>query len=83
MYGWMGVILRVNLTTGTLVKEALNLKDAKDFIGARGLGTKIFCDEVSPKWTRLAREQDYFYDRTSYRNPGRISRRYNVVTKGR
>lgn len=49
MYGWMGKILRVNLTEGTIKCEDLNLKNAKLFIGARGLGTKIFTDEVDPK----------------------------------
>lgn len=49
MYGWMGKILRVNLTEGTIENEALNLKNAKLFLGARGLGTKIFTDEVNPE----------------------------------
>lgn len=38
--GWMGTILRVNLTDGTITKEPLNIKDANDYVGARGLGTK-------------------------------------------
>lgn len=48
MYGWVGKLLRVNLSEGTIKKEALNYKDAKLYIGARGLGTKIFMDEVDP-----------------------------------
>lgn len=46
--GWIGKILRVNLTKGTIEKEPLNMKDAKDYVGARGLGTKMYCDEVDP-----------------------------------
>ncbi|MCL1836479.1 MAG: aldehyde ferredoxin oxidoreductase family protein [Treponema sp.] len=49
MNGWTGTILRVNLTNGEIKKEHLNTADANAFVGARGLGTKIFCDEVSPK----------------------------------
>lgn len=48
MNGWIGTLLRVNLTTGHITKEALNTADAQAFVGARGLGTKIFCDEVDP-----------------------------------
>lgn len=49
MYGWMGKLLRVNLTNGTIKAEALNMKDAGNYLGGRGLGTKIFMDEVDPK----------------------------------
>lgn len=48
MNAWMGKMIRVNLTTGEITKEPLNMTDANDFVGARGLGTKLFCDEVSP-----------------------------------
>lgn len=47
-FGYTGVILRVNLTEKTIAKEALNLEDAHKYIGGRGLGTKIFMDEVHP-----------------------------------
>lgn len=49
MFGWQGTLIRVNLTTGSIKKEPLNPDDAKQFIGARGLGTKILMDEVDPK----------------------------------
>lgn len=49
MNGYTGVIIRVNLSTGSITKEPLNMKAAKDYVGARGLGTKYFCDEVDPK----------------------------------
>lgn len=54
MFGYIGTILRVDLAAGTIAKEPLNLKNAKDYIGARGLGTKIFCDEVDPKVDALS-----------------------------
>lgn len=48
MFGWKGKLLRVNLTDGTIVKENMNMEDAKNFLGGRGLGTKIMMDEVDP-----------------------------------
>lgn len=49
MFGWDGKLLRVNLSDGTISKENLNVEDARNYIGGRGLGTKIFMDEVDPK----------------------------------
>lgn len=48
MFGFRGTLLRVNLTTGEIKKELLNLELAKKYIGGRGLGTKIYYDEVGP-----------------------------------
>jgi len=83
MYGWVGKVLRVNLTTGAISKEATNPKDAALFIGARGLGTKIMTDEVDPKVDPLSPENKLIFA------PGPFSGtfapsggRYNVVTKG-
>ena len=38
-------IARINLTTGEIKVEPLDLKIAQKFIGGRGLGTKILYDE--------------------------------------
>ncbi|BDU72798.1 aldehyde ferredoxin oxidoreductase family protein [Mesoterricola silvestris] len=83
MYGWVGTVLRVNLTTGAITREATNPKDAALFIGARGLGTKIMTDEVDPKVDPLSPENKLIFA------PGPFSGtfapsggRYNVVTKG-
>lgn len=48
MFGYVGKLLRVNLTDKTIKTEALNEKDERLYLGARGLGTKIFMDEVDP-----------------------------------
>jgi aldehyde:ferredoxin oxidoreductase len=82
MNGWIGRLLRVNLTTGEIKKEALNMKDAHDFVGARGLGTKIYCDEVSPKIDPFSSENKIIFmtgplTGTFASSPGR----YEVVTK--
>ncbi len=82
MYGWSGTILRVNLTTGAVSRQATNLKDAALFIGARGLGTKLFVDEVDPKVDAFSPENKLIFA------PGPFSGtfapsggRYHVVTK--
>jgi len=31
--GWIGTVLRINLTTGQITKEPLNMEWAEDFIG--------------------------------------------------
>ncbi|USS40122.1 aldehyde ferredoxin oxidoreductase family protein [Thermococcus aggregans] len=49
MFGYMGKILRVNLTTGEIKVEELKEEDAKNFIGGRGLASKILLEEIDPK----------------------------------
>lgn len=46
MSGYQGKILRINLTQGTIKVEKLDEALAKKYVGGRGLGTKIFADEV-------------------------------------
>jgi len=47
MFGYMGQILRVDLTTGKISAEALKENDRKMFLGGSGLATKYLFDEVS------------------------------------
>jgi aldehyde:ferredoxin oxidoreductase len=82
MNGWMGKILRVNLSAGTIKTEPLNTADARAFLGARGLGTKIYCDEVDPKIDPLSPDNKIIFltgplTGTFASCPGR----YEVVTK--
>jgi aldehyde:ferredoxin oxidoreductase len=82
MNGWIGKLLRINLTSGEIKKEPLNMKDANDFVGGRGLGTKIYCDEVSPKIDPFSPDNKIIYitgplTGTFASCPGR----YEVVTK--
>ncbi len=50
MFGYMGRILRVNLTKGEVSPEALREEDCRMFLGGSGLATKYLFDEV-PKGT--------------------------------
>ena len=83
MDGWIGKVLRVNLSTSKVSTEALDPGLAKDYIGARGLGTKIMTDEVDPKVDPLSPENKLIFV------PGPLTGtfapsagRYTVVTKG-
>jgi aldehyde:ferredoxin oxidoreductase len=83
MNGWTGTTLRVNLTNGDISKEPTNMENARNFFGARGLGTKILYDEVDPKVDALSPENKLIFA------PGPLTGtfgpsvgRYNVVTKG-
>ncbi|MFC1592879.1 aldehyde ferredoxin oxidoreductase family protein [Candidatus Omnitrophota bacterium] len=48
-YGWMGTILRVDLSEGKITKEPLRDDIAHEFIGGRGLNLKILYDETGPE----------------------------------
>jgi len=56
MSGYIGKILRVNLRERSYKVEKLDLDLAKKYIGGRGLGTKLFMDEVDPKVDALSPE---------------------------
>ncbi|MBC7263203.1 MAG: aldehyde ferredoxin oxidoreductase family protein [Chloroflexi bacterium] len=48
MLGYMGKILRVNLTDKRITEEELEEGVARQFLGGRGLGAKILFDELKP-----------------------------------
>ena len=48
MKGWIGKILRVDLTTGVLEDELLDSKVVKDYIGGRGIGIYYLNKEMDP-----------------------------------
>ncbi len=82
MFGWAGTILRVNLSEGTIQKEALNRNDAKLYLGGRGLATKIMIDEVDPQVDPLSPENKLIFmtgplTGTMAASPGR----YMVISK--
>jgi aldehyde:ferredoxin oxidoreductase len=56
MYGWKGIILRVDLSKGECREEILDPKIAKDYIGGRGLGIYYLNKEVDPKCAPLSSE---------------------------
>lgn len=45
MYGWIGTVLRVDLTTGAIGTEPINLEFINGYIGQRGLAAKYCVEE--------------------------------------
>ena len=48
IYSYLGKILRIDLSKNRISEEKLNEKDAKKFIGGKGLGAKLLFDEIDP-----------------------------------
>jgi len=60
-YGWAGTILRVNLTTGKIMKQMLPKDLAVNFIGGRGFNSKLLYDEVAPDVDPLGPDNKLFF----------------------
>ncbi|ABI69001.1 aldehyde ferredoxin oxidoreductase family protein [Syntrophomonas wolfei] len=83
MYAWIGQILRVNLTDATIKKEKLDPALLRNYIGARGLGSKLFMDEVNPQVDPLSPENKIIFMTGPLTGTLAASGgRYNVVTRG-
>ena len=83
MYAWIGQILRVNLTDATIKKEKLDPVLRRNYIGARGLGSKLFIDEVDPQVDPLSPENKIVFMTGPLTGTLAASGgRYNVVTRG-
>jgi len=82
MYGWQGKVLRVNLTTGNIATEALRAGMAEQFIGGRGLGTKMLYDEIDPAADPLSSENKLIFATGPLTGTGApTGGRYMVITK--
>lgn len=60
-YGWVGQVLRINLTEGSIKKEPLNMEWARQYIGGRGLGTKYLFQEIDPRCDPLGPENKVIF----------------------
>ncbi|MFH1486353.1 MAG: aldehyde ferredoxin oxidoreductase family protein [Chloroflexota bacterium] len=56
MFGYMGKLLRVNLTTGKILDDPLDMDAARDYIGGTGYATWIIYREVPAEVAPLAPE---------------------------
>lgn len=82
MYGWIGTILRVNLTTGAITKQPLEPELAKKYIGARGLGARILYQEVAPQVDPLGPDNKLIFCPGPFSGTYAPSAgRYDVITK--
>jgi aldehyde:ferredoxin oxidoreductase len=82
MKGYMGKILRVDLTKGKVEAEKLDENLAKTFIGGSGLATKILYDETGPETDPLGPDNRLIFMTGPFAaTPIITSGRHHVVTK--
>jgi len=80
---WAGKILRVNLTTGTVTSEPLNMTWAKQYLGSRGLATKYLVEEIDAKVDPLSIDNKIIWATGPLTGTmASTGGRYTVVTKG-
>src|SRR5450759_618589 len=80
---WAKKVLRVNLTKGTCATEALNMKWAAEYLGQRGIATKYYVEEVSPKVDPLSPENKIIFATGPLTGTmASTGGRYSVITKG-
>jgi aldehyde:ferredoxin oxidoreductase len=79
---WAGKILRVNLTAGTVVSEALNMEWARAYLGSRGLGSKYLTTEIDPKVDPLSPDNKIIWATGPLTGTmASTGGRYTVITK--
>ena len=79
---YIGKLARINLSTGEIKVEQLDLDLAKKFIGGRGLGTKILYDEGVATVDPLSEDNKLIYITGPMTGTRALSSgRYMVVTK--
>lgn len=82
MYGYMGKVLRVNLSERTVQVEELDLNVAQKYLGSRGLGVKTLIDEVDPKVDPFSPDNKFIIAAGALTGaPVPTSGRYMVITK--
>jgi aldehyde:ferredoxin oxidoreductase len=83
MHGWTGCVLRVDLSTGAIGREALDPDWARDFVGGRGIGARYLWQEVDPQVDALAPENKLIFATGPLTGTNAsCGSRYMVVTKG-
>jgi len=82
MHGWVGKVLRVNLTEAEYSVEDLDPNMAKAFVGGRGLASKLLFDEIDPLIDPLSPENKLVFATGPLTGTGAITgSRYMVMTK--
>ena len=56
MKGYMGKLLRINLTSQQVSEEPLDPKLARDYIGGAGLGVRLAYNEIPPQTDPLSQD---------------------------
>lgn len=82
MYGYMGKLLFIDLTTGETRVEPLKEEDARDFLGGPGLGAKILYERMPAHTPVFGEESMLGFVSGPLNNAGALfGGRYTVVSK--
>lgn len=82
MYGYMGKLLRVDLTNRKVNTENLDFEVSKKYLGSRGIGVKIMMDEVEAGIDPFSEENKLIIATGGLTGaPLPTSGRYMVITK--
>jgi aldehyde:ferredoxin oxidoreductase len=80
-YGYTGKILRVDLTTGKITEEPSS-KYLPRYIGGRGLGARIYWDEITPETQPLSPENKMIFTSGPLTGTGTLgASRSTLITK--
>ena len=80
---WQRKILRVDLTSGKIETEPLNMEWADQFLGSRGLGSKYLMEEMDPSVDAMSPENVLIFATGPLTGTmASTSGRYTVITKG-
>ncbi len=80
---WQKKILRVDLTSGTISAEPLNMDWANHYLGSRGLGTKYLYEEMDPAVDALGPDNVLIFATGPLTGTmASTGGRYSVITKG-
>ena len=83
MKGWTGTLLRVDLTSGRIAKEAVREDWARDYAGGRGIAAKYLTEEVDATVDPLAPENSMIFATGPLTGTNASTgARYMVITKG-
>ena len=79
---WTRKILRVNLSSGQVQSEPLNMEWAEQYIGQRGLASKYLVEEIDPRCDALGPENKLIFVTGPLTGTmASTGARYSVVTK--
>lgn len=80
-YGYCGKIVRVNLSAGKITVQDLPESLAKNYLGAKGFGTKILYDEVPAHTEALSPENKIIFATGPLTGTQAFAPKMNVTTK--
>ncbi len=73
MGGWVGKVLRVDLTSGDHGVEDLDLDFARKYLGGQGTASKVLMDEVDPLVDALSPENKLIFSTSPCTGSGAVS----------